>query len=56
MNISRGMNFLRNKLGSIPTLNYKDYKQRNFQPDLYDIGKIYHLNKWLMENSPKDKD
>jgi hypothetical protein len=38
----------------MPMIDYKEYRPRNFQPDTYDIGKIYHLNKWLMENSPAE--
>jgi hypothetical protein len=56
MIISRAMNFIGSKLTTMPRINYQDYKPKNFQPDAYDIGKIYHLNKWLMENSPKPKD
>ena len=55
MFISRIFNFVNTKVNKLPMIDYKDYKPKNFQPDTYDIGKIYHLNKWLMENSPVEE-
>jgi hypothetical protein len=56
MIISRIQNFIASKLSAVPKINHRDFKPRNFQPDAYDITKIYHLNKWLIENSPKEKE
>jgi hypothetical protein len=56
MIISKVRNFILNKVNAVPKINYKDFKPRNFQPDAYDITKVYHLNKWLLENTPKEKD
>jgi len=56
MFVSKVFHKIASKLNYVQNIDYRDYKPKNFQPDAYDIGKIYHLNNWLLENSPKPKD
>ena len=54
MIISRIGNCISKMVNNVPRIDYKEYLPKNFQPTAHEIGKIYHLNNWILENSPKD--
>lgn len=54
MNIHRNIKKLWSGLNHIPQIRRQDYRPKEFQLNVHDIGRMYHLNQWFQKNTLKE--